>query len=339
MASRQAHVLLIALVLCCLAAGHTPRRTAAFGDVTVPITVPGTNTTFNYTGPNTTDILIGILNGSIPIGRIQSLLFTQMNRFNMYTINGAAVSPSIGFRASARKPAKKLPPPKVPQPNNTVAVGSNPNNIPPGATVQCTGGCKSGSGGGYGGGGGSGSGSGSMSGSGGSYNYSYSYSYSYYYYYDVDCHGDDEEEDEDAPEVTSEPLARVRIQMYTSVNNITFVRFRVKSKWLNNVRTVQIRQGTIGKTGPLVMTLQGSWRLTKAKKFRLSFQTFVVNASHVKTDTGKNLTKVIQDITKAPWNYYAMLTTKELPNGALRGQLWKPYCPPMLCNSTWWGLN
>eukprot|EP00475_Leptophrys_vorax_P013806 TRINITY_DN2016_c0_g1_i4.p1 TRINITY_DN2016_c0_g1~~TRINITY_DN2016_c0_g1_i4.p1 ORF type:complete len:312 (-),score=33.74 TRINITY_DN2016_c0_g1_i4:3-938(-) len=311
MAARHAHLLLGALLLF-LAAGHTPRRTAAFGDVTVPITVPGTNTTFNYTGPNTTDILIGILNGSIPIGRIQSLLFTQMNRFNMYTINGQT-PPASGFHPyGKKKPIKLKPPPKVPQPNTTVAVGSDPNNIPPGATVTSR--------------------------------------RRHEHHdddddewddeeYDVDCHGDDEEEDEECPEVIPEPLARVRMQMYTSVNNVTFLRVRVKSKWLNNVREVQIRKATIGKTGPLVMTLRGSWRLTKAKKFRLSFQNFYVNAARLKTDTGKNLSRTVEDITKAPWNYYAMLTTKENPKGALRGQLWKPYCPPALCNSTWWGLN
>eukprot|EP00475_Leptophrys_vorax_P013807 TRINITY_DN2016_c0_g2_i2.p1 TRINITY_DN2016_c0_g2~~TRINITY_DN2016_c0_g2_i2.p1 ORF type:complete len:298 (-),score=-8.29 TRINITY_DN2016_c0_g2_i2:110-1003(-) len=297
MTSLRPGCLLLACLLLALA-GSWPcpvRHVDAYGSVDVNITIPGTNYTIPYHGPNTTDILIGILNGTIPIGRIESLLFTQINRFNAYVANSAASTKGI---RTSRFNWKKMKPPKIiPQPNFKVAAGPSSMFISQGSTVTKR-----------------------TSNS-----------------YDIQCDDDDDdEEDEDSSDNPQEPIGRVRVQMYTSVNNITFARFRVKSKWVPDVRTVQIRKAPYGKIGRLVMTIPGSWRLTKSSKFRLSFQTLIVNSSYAKTDTGYNVTKVVADITKEPWNYYAMLTSKSAPDGILRGQLWKPYCP--WCNSTWWGL-
>ncbi|CAI7774383.1 unnamed protein product [Closterium sp. NIES-54] len=143
--------------------------------------------------------------------------------------------------------------------------------------------------------------------------------------YRIECH-DDDEEDDDEP-ICVEPTGRVRIIKYTSPENISYVLLRAKSKCLPDVRKVEIRNAVYGKTGNLVLEIPGSWRLVDPIQIELVKHTLIANASSVIVANGQTLEKAVISITKAPWNYYAIFTTGAKKNGAIRGQLWKPFCP------------
>ncbi|GJP62935.1 hypothetical protein CLOP_g19998 [Closterium sp. NIES-67] len=143
--------------------------------------------------------------------------------------------------------------------------------------------------------------------------------------YRVECH-DDDEEDDDEPECI-EPTGRVRIFKYTSPQNVSYVILRAKSKCLEGVRKVQIRSAPYGKTGPLVMEIPGSWVLWDDGEIELVKHTFIANATAVIVSNGQTMEAAIRTITKAPWNYYVIFTTATKASGAIRGQLWKPFCP------------
>lgn len=324
-----------------------------------------------YSG-NITDYILAVLNGSVPLGRIDSILFTQMNRFNIF---GASISQRASNAFTARLPARLRGSPgavrrassgsgsrssssvgllthsshttastpgvaaavaaaanrgfrlnsglhlSVPaflrprnrqqhpydeqRPSDKVALGPRLPILSPQAFVRNVGQkVKRGR------------------------------------VFDLispqDDDDDDDDDDEEEEDRIIEPRGRVRIQKYTSPENITIVRFRVKSKWSKDVRSVQIRQGEQGKTGPLVMNIPGSWRLTKVKKFRLAMHVIVVNVSDYIVENGQDMDTAIAEMTVKPWEYYALLTTQSKPNGAIRGNLWKPFCP-WCANYTWGG--
>ncbi|CAI5470776.1 unnamed protein product [Closterium sp. Yama58-4] len=143
--------------------------------------------------------------------------------------------------------------------------------------------------------------------------------------YRIECH-EDEEEDDDEP-ICVEPVGRVRIIKYTSPQNISYVLLRAISKCLPDVRKVQIRNAVYGKTGKLVLEMPGSWTLVDPIQTELVKHTLIANASSVIVANGQTLEKAVITMTQAPWNYYAIFTTGAKKNGAIRGQLWKPFCP------------
>ncbi|CAI5959316.1 unnamed protein product [Closterium sp. NIES-64] len=274
------------------------------------------------------DKIESVLNGSTPVGKVDSILFTQANRYNLARSNkaraksasqGGGKSPSLNEALGNKKSAFFIPADANVTleaegvTNLTAAQATVPNTVP---TTPAP-----------------------VSGQSYGQNYAMMSSGTVGVLHDdddderrsrggrqyrIECHDDEEDDDE---EECIEPVGKVRIIKYTSPENISYVLLRAKSECLPDVRKVQIRNAPYGKTGSLVLEIPGSWRLVDDDEIELVKHTFIANASSVIVANGQTLEKAVISMTKAPWNYYAIFTTGSKKNGAIRGQLWKPFCP------------